>query len=153
METRVYLKPGIIDNCDRLLSLATMNDNHANINEHQNKRRIFLLLTLLTGGLNGLLIFLFQANRGASEIVNLVCAILSVVWLYLWIYHDAKLRNFKISKTVKYLIILVALIGVPIYFWRSHSHREFWFNLAGLWLFVIYAVAFDAAYFFASLVI
>ena len=109
-----------------------MSENIIDLAKHRKKRSIFFALTIFTGGLNGLLIAYFNEGNNISDIINICCALFSLAWLYLWICHDAQIRNFRISKTVKYLIILVALVGVPIYFWRSRSSREFWFNLGGL---------------------
>ncbi|MEL6580116.1 MAG: hypothetical protein AAFQ14_10205 [Cyanobacteria bacterium J06621_12] len=120
-----------------------MEKNNLNLAQHTKKRSFFFALIILAGAANGLLIACFQGQEAAISIVNILCNLMAIAGIYLWVYHDAKIHNFKISTVVKYLVILVGIIGIPIYFWRSRSSKDFWFNLGGLWLFIIYSIAFD----------
>jgi len=43
---------------------------------------------------------------------------------------------------MKIRILLIAIWGVPVYFWRTRSRSQFWRQLCGLWLFVPIALGY-----------
>ncbi len=79
----------------------------------------------------------FTNNNGLPmDIISILVSIVAIAIIYYWVIYDAKLRNYRIPKYVKYTIILFSIVGVPIYFWQTRSFSNFCLNLAGLWIFI-----------------
>lgn len=85
------------------------------------------------------------------SILNYYGSILNLIPLYFWCHFDAQLRNFRIS-SVRVWIVLFAIIGVPLYFWRTRNRRRFFLNIGGLWLFLLPIFLSFAAFFLASII-
>lgn len=110
----------------------------------QNRDLIFYLLCLLQIVLGVLANFIPENNSNAFELVS---TILTIILLYSWCHFDARLFGFSISH-LKYLIILLAIIGIPIYFWQTRTMRQFFLNIGGLWILLLPIILnYIAAYF------
>ena len=70
------------------------------------------------------------------DTLGFISSILSLIMLYCWCHFDAQLRNFRIS-SIRAWIVLFAIIGIPLYFWKTRNRRQFLLNIGGLWLLLL----------------
>lgn len=115
-----------------------MNSKDIDTEKNKSKRHQSLLLLGITAAITGIINSLTENNDLLISLVRLLMPLLAIATIYYWIIYDARLRSYRIPKYTKYIIILFGLIGVPIYFWQTRSLKDFWLNLAGLWLFIYY---------------
>ena len=115
-----------------------MNRQNPEFRKIKNKRNLTLfwlgIAALITGFINA-----FTNNIGLPiTMVRLLMPLVAIAIIYYWIIYDARLRNYRIPKYVKYIIILFGIIGVPIYFWQTRNFFQFCLNIGGFWLFIYY---------------
>ena len=67
-----------------------------------------------------------------AKIISVAWALLLAFVVLVWCVYDARIRTFHISRELKLLIFLVALVAVPYYFWRSRTLREFYRSAFGI---------------------
>ncbi len=116
------------------------------------KRNLVLGLIGTAGALNGFLTACFYGKQNLVNFVEICFALIAICLIYFWIYYDAQARSFKNPKLIRYLIILIGIIGVPVYFWKTRSLKNFCLNLGGLWLFMGYSLIYYGSFFVAALV-
>ena len=75
-----------------------------------------LLLFVVMGVLEPLLV-LKQADRT----VTLLGGLVSIVLIFIWCQNDSYERSYRIPKSLRLLIIFVAILGVPIYLLRTRG--------------------------------
>lgn len=108
-------------------------DSQSSRKTKQNRNLTFLWLCLINV-LSGVCEVLIPRNY--IDILNFISSILSLIMLYYWCHFDAQLHNFRIS-SIRVLIILFAIIGIPLYFWKTRTRKQFLLNIGGLWLFLL----------------
>ena len=116
------------------------------------KRNLVLGLISTAGALNGFLTACFYGKQNLVNFVEICFALIAICLIYFWIYYDAQARSFRNPKLIRYLIILIGIIGVPIYFWKTRNFNNFCLNLGGLWLFFAYSLIYYGSLFVATLV-
>ena len=92
-----------------------------------------MLVFLVVGGAGwGAADLLFYDLAFLAIFPSIAWALLLCFVILFWCVYDARIRDFHISEVLKMLIILMALVAVPYYFWRSRSLREFCRSAFGL---------------------
>lgn len=124
--------------------MIQLNSNPAEAIE---KRKLFLVLLGIAGLLNGGFTAYFYSQESLVSIVGICFSLIAISLIYFWIYHDSRARNYKTPKLTRYLIILIGIIGVPIYFWQTRNLKDFCLNLGGLWLFLFYSIAYYVSFY------
>ena len=104
----------------------------------KNKRNNSLYILGFLAAVGGCLNAIFYDNDNILSLIAIVMPLLAIASVYFWIIYDARLRNYRIPKYVKFIIILFGIIGVPIYFWQTRNVKGFIINIGGLWLFIYY---------------
>ena len=83
-----------------------------------NAQRICIALIFLTQALYGIV-------RAASpNEALLTCALMSMTLIFFWCSFNAAARKVALPPWNQVLIIAVAIVGVPVYFFRTMSWRE-----------------------------
>jgi hypothetical protein len=118
--------------------------------KYKRNRTLFLLglLGIISGFSNAVL----YNQPQLLEYSSIVASLIAIAIIYYWIIYDAKVRNYRIPKYLKYLIILFSIVGVPIYFWQTRSFKNFFLNLGGLWLFAFFSFIYSI-FFYITIVI
>ena len=83
-------------------------------------QRICVVLLFLTAALEGLT----SAVSAAPSQVFLASGLVFLTLIYFWCRFDAAARKVSLPAWNQILIIAVAFIGVPVYFFRSMPRRE-----------------------------
>ena len=83
-------------------------------------QRICVVLLFLTAALEGLTL---AVSAVPSQVV-LTSTLVSLTLIYFWCRFDAAARKASLPVWNQILIIAVALIGVPVYFFRTMPGRE-----------------------------
>ena len=83
-------------------------------------QRICVVLLFLTAALEGLT---FAVSADPGQVV-LTSTLVSLTLIYFWCRFDAAARKVSLPAWNQILIIAVALIGVPVYFFRTMPGRE-----------------------------
>ena len=100
-----------------------------------------MLLVLLVGGAVWGMADLLLYDRGfLSRLVTSLFGLPLTIVVMLWCVYDGRVRGFHVSGLWRCLIVLMAIVGVPYYFWQSRSHRECCRNVFGVFLFAAVAV-------------
>ena len=105
----------------------------------QRRRRIILAVLLVGGAAWGTADLLLHDHEVLSRLISIGYAVLLAVALMLWCVYDGRMRGFHVTGMWKWLIVLIAIVGVPFYFWQSRPHRECLRGLFGLFLFAAVA--------------
>lgn len=79
--------------------------------------------------------------------MDLAYSICQAVLVYLWLRSDAHARGASRSASLSGWVIAVAVIGVPIYLWRSRASGQ---RLKALCRFALYVLLLAAAYLLAG---
>ena len=82
---------------------------------------IYLLALLLLAVANGVIAQVLYENPSGESIANALFLLPSAVSLYLWCKADARWRNVAVPSGASVLVPMVALIGVPYYFFRTYT--------------------------------
>ncbi len=129
--------------------------NQSNLASASNVKKRNLVLGLIgtAGTVNGFLTACFYSRQNVVNIIEICFALIAICLIYFWIYYDAKARSFRNPKLIRYLIIFIGIIGVPIYFWRTRSWKNFCLNLGGLWLFMVYSLIYYGVFLVTALVL
>ncbi len=106
-------------------------DSHPDTAESLQRQKLILLgVMLLLSGIFGVLDSLYASTPG-WERTSLIMDTLSFAFcLSVWCGCDAQLRGFRLSRGLRWTIILIALVGFPVYAFRSRG-RQGW-SLLGL---------------------
>jgi hypothetical protein len=106
-----------------------------------------LVLTALCGAL-----WLFVPEGSPNEpLVYVGQSFATVLLVLLWCHVDSRQRGYRLSKGLSILIVLVAVVGLPIYFLKSRGRRAGSFAILkaaafyGL-MYVVDHLSFEAAY-------
>ena len=118
---------------------------NSKLDKNKKRRDRTLLFFGLSAIVAGYLTVLFAQQENLLNLLSILMSISSICLLYYWVIYDARLRNYRIPKWIKYLIILITIIGLPIYFWRTRSIKDFCLNIGGYWLIVFYSFCYLAA--------
>src|SRR5262245_40181770 len=94
-----------------------MNEGDARI-----KRSIALWAFLLSAALGGAADLFFYYTSW-SQWSCLVSTVVEVLLIYTWCHYDAVLYKQLIPRSLKFYIVLLAIIGVPMYLVRSRGWR------------------------------
>lgn len=113
-----------------------MNNKDLDLTKVKSKRDMFLLWLGIAAAATGLVDAFANNSKLPIDIISIAISIVAIIIIYCWVIYDAKLRNYRIPKYIKYIVILFSIIGVPIYFWQTRSFKDFCLNFAGLWLFI-----------------
>ena len=118
--------------------------NNKNLKEEfKKKRNNYLLGLCLLAAIGGCLnAFLYDRDRLVYTL-GILNTLGAIILIYLWIIYDAKFRSYRIPQYIKYIIVLIGLIGVPMYFWRTRNTKDFWINIGGLWLFAVHSIIYS----------
>ena len=79
--------------------------------------------------------------------MHLAYAICQAVLVYLWLRSDAHARGAPRSVSLSGWVIAVAVIGVPIYLWRSRANGQ---RIKALCRFALYVLLLAVAYLLAG---
>lgn len=111
------------------------------------KRQKFILLVIMVvlSGLFGVLESLYATTPGADRALFVADTLSFAFCLSVWCASDAQLRGFRLSRGLRWMIILIALIGFPVYAFRSRG-RQGWslFGLGVLFFMLMMAVSVGA---------
>jgi len=66
-----------------------------------------------------------QNGSAAAEIFAGLAALVVPIAIATWCYYDARLHDIEIGRAFMVLIILVAIVGFPVYAFRSRGVRGF----------------------------
>lgn len=88
------------------------------------KKRILAVFVLLSGLLLAYETFLQEANRSTVGAL-LLEALVSVVCVPLWVSFDSAERRIELARGYRLLVILIPVIGFPLYAFRSRGVRGF----------------------------
>jgi hypothetical protein len=84
---------------------------------------VMLVIMLLLSGLFGVLDSFYAATPGADRALFIADTLSFAFCLSVWCASDAQLRGFRLSRGLRWTIILIALIGFPVYAFRSRGRR------------------------------
>jgi phosphoglycerol transferase MdoB-like AlkP superfamily enzyme len=84
-------------------------------------QRICLGLIFLTQALYGIAVSLSPTQNEALALTN---ALVTTSLVFFWCRLDAAARKVSFPPWNQILVIVVALVGVPVYFFRTRSRRE-----------------------------
>jgi len=108
------------------------------------KRRVILILYGL-GVVFGVLDTLFAdlASYGpASEVLGALSIILGIS---LWCHYDASQRDYTIGRALRLAILLILLVGFPVYAFRTRGWSGFGLIGWGILFFVSFVALYGAA--------
>ena len=77
-----------------------------------------LLLFVVMGVLDQLVV-----QKQADRVVTVVGGLVSIVLIFIWCQNDSYERSYRIPKALRLLIIFVAILGIPIYLFRTRGIR------------------------------
>ena len=117
-----------------------MNNKNLDLAKIEQKRKTSLSLLGIAAGISGCIDAFTENNGLVISILRILMSFVAIAIIYYWIIYDAKLHDYRIPKYLKYIIILFAIVGVPIYFWQTRNFKDFCYNIAGLWLFFYYGI-------------
>ena len=115
-----------------------MNEQNLDRAKMKQKRKTALFWLGIAAGVSGCIDAFTEHDGLIISIVRLLMSLIAIAIIYYWIVYDAKLYDYRIPKYLKYIIILFAIVGIPLYFWQTRSFKAFCYNLAGIWLFIYY---------------
>ena len=71
-----------------------------------------------------------------------------LILVLLWCSFDSGVRRGRlgIRSAEGCLIVLFGIIGIPAYFWRTRTPKEFFISLGGLFLYIIPTITYYLAY-------
>lgn len=120
-----------------------MNNENVKEEKFKKKRNNYLLLLGLWAAIGGCLNAWFYDSDRLVYTLGILNSLGAIALIYFWIIYDAKSRSYRIPQLVKYLIILLSIVGVPIYFWQTRNIKDFCLNIGGLWLFAFHSVIYS----------
>jgi len=85
------------------------------------KRRILMLLLAYSAILGVISVFLVEEDRVLDFIVGLPLLILAISWCF----TDAAERDHRIGRVMRLLLILLFILGLPIYLLQTRGIRAF----------------------------
>lgn len=89
-------------------------------------------------------IFYYQKQFGYfSFYVNVL---IQLVLIMLWCSFDSAVRRQHFSFREGAIIVIIGIFGIPAYFWKSRTHKEFFISLGGLFLYIIPTVTYYLAW-------
>jgi len=87
------------------------------------KRSIALLAFLVSSALFGAADIFLYYSTSWSQGTWVLSTILAAVLLYTWCHYDALLLKQLIPRSLRFCIVLFAIVGVPMYLVRSRGWR------------------------------
>lgn len=115
----------------------TFGKNMEPVTQQAKRRRNLVLWSILIFNFaSGAAEPMLYQHKDASTFNSVLGVIVNGYLFLAWCSHDAVIRSFLLTTGMKVRIFLLALWGVPVYFWRSRDPIDFWKNGAGLWLFL-----------------
>ncbi len=122
-----------------------MNRN-ANIltKRYESYRRLTFLLLITSQIVFGILDVIFYYQKEVLFFFLIVSVFISVILILLWCSFDSGVRRQRLGLRFNegFLIILFGIVGIPTYFWKTRTRREFFISLGGLFLYIIPAIAY-----------
>lgn len=88
---------------------------------------------------------LFAASEGSDQVITVVAAFGGILLVVMWCQYDAAEQQYTIRKPLLLLIIFVALIGVPVYLFRTRGIHGIYSSVLALAFFVLFLLVQQAA--------
>ena len=107
-------------------------------------RRLTFLLLIASQIVFGILDVIFYYQKEFLFVFLVVSVLINVILILLWCSFDSGVRRRRLGLRFNegFLIVLLGIIGIPAYFWKTRTRREFFISLAGLFLYIIPAIAY-----------
>ncbi|MCC6698236.1 MAG: hypothetical protein IT365_21615 [Candidatus Hydrogenedentes bacterium] len=118
------------------------NDNpQLDLAEYLTRQKFILLaVMLLLSGVFGVLDSVFASTPGWAKSLFMLDTLSFMFCLLLWCGCDAQLRGFTLGRGLRWTIFLIALVGFPIYAFKSRGRNGWSLVLLGALFFLMLAV-------------
>lgn len=90
------------------------------------RSRLVLVLILVSFFVSEALDSYFYATEGQSDVTAFVHLLLLSGLLFTWCKLDMRERSIREPTGSALLVALIAVIGVPLYFFRTRTRKEAW---------------------------
>jgi hypothetical protein len=91
------------------------------IRVQKRKRRIALVVFLASSAMFGAADLLLNRNTGWIAMSGILDTIIGIIAIVAWCKYDAQIHTYPMTRGLKLLIWLFAVIGVPLYLVRSRG--------------------------------
>lgn len=93
--------------------------------DERRRKRLVLLIILAAWALNGILDALFAEMASFEKYSELFAVVCFAFCTRLWCHYDSQERGFSIGRFLSLSIVLIALIGFPVYAFRTRGLAGF----------------------------
>ena len=115
-------------------------------------KNILLWAMFLLSGVFGVLESLLESSSGWQNILFYLDLISFVFCLSVWCGFDAQVHGYELDRSLRWSLILVTIVGFPVYAFRSRG-RLGWSLLRKSLLFLVLLVVFQALLAWATLTV
>ena len=109
-------------------------------------RRLTFILLITSQIVFGILDVIFYYKKGFLFFSFLVSVFTYLILVPLWCKFDSSVQKRRFRSTEGFSIIVIGIIGIPAYFWRTRTRKEFFISLGGLFLYIIPATTYYLAW-------
>ncbi len=124
-----------------MLAAKRMNevvDSHPDSSKSLRRQKwILVVMMFVLSGLFGVLDSIYASTPGWERTSFLLDTVSFAFCLSVWCSCDAQLHGFRLNRGLRWAIILIALIGFPIYAFQSRGRRGWLLFGMGLLCFVL----------------
>ena len=111
------------------------------------KKRLCLWALMVLGVLLGFLMVFVEEGSNQDSVIGFLFGVIFTLFVLFWCHYDAWDRGFKLGRGLALTIVLLMVVGLPVYFFRSRGASEGWLAClkAILFLLLIMLIAVIAA--------
>jgi predicted neutral ceramidase superfamily lipid hydrolase len=117
------------------------------------RRRIAFVALVSVSFFWGALGVAFYHDSLVSRLIDGFGIIFVCLAISLWSRYDSQIRAFVLTIGLRLLILLVGIVGVPLYFWQSRSRRDCVRSFFGLYLYAALYAAYLIGWYCAGYIL
>lgn len=110
--------------------------------QHKLYRRYAFIGLNLTMAVLAVLDMFILKGRLQGLLHNVIGKFINLFLLITWCRYDSFIHKYRLKFTDKLWIILFNYVGVPLYFWKTRSWKEFLKSWGGLHLIIVPALSY-----------
>ncbi|HMJ90031.1 MAG TPA: hypothetical protein VK530_09455 [Candidatus Acidoferrum sp.] len=111
-----------------------MNDVNPSPAPWRRRRNAILALMIGLAVISGAVDVIWYDHHLVCTVNHVIGTLVLSFLVMLWCVYDSRLRNFPLPSVFRLFILLVGLVGVPLYFCRSRGPKERLRSAFGLFL-------------------